>query len=110
VGFFNKWLSTAVDAQAQAQAITSDAAQVVPAADNPISRTLGPHGAEQVRQMLSGLSRFGINLDADDALGQQTEVSEMQNPFKRIHDPVEGSMHVVGCTALDRERCARRVI
>jgi hypothetical protein len=25
----------------------------------------------------------------------------MQNPFKRITDPVEGSMHIVGCTALD---------
>lgn len=25
----------------------------------------------------------------------------MQNPFKRITDPIEGSMHVVGCTALD---------
>jgi hypothetical protein len=40
-------------------------------------------------------------LDADDALGQQTEKSDMQNPFRRIQDPVEGSMHVVGCTALD---------
>jgi hypothetical protein len=99
VGLFNKWLSNAIGQQAEN--LTSAASARAENGGDPISAALGANGADQVRQLMAGMSRFGFTLDADEALGQQPDRDAMQNPFKRITDPVEGSMHIVGCTALD---------
>lgn len=75
---------------------------------DPVARSLGPGGVDEVRTAAAAFARLGIHVDAEDALGLPPQDSKSQpggghigNPFKRMRDPVEGSMHVVGCTALD---------
>jgi hypothetical protein len=63
MGFFKSRI------EKKAQEYTAQAVQRAESSDDPIERTLGPGGADQVRDAMAQFERFGIHLDADSALG-----------------------------------------
>jgi hypothetical protein len=63
MGFFKSRI------EKKAQEYTAQAVQRAESSDDPIERTLGPGGADQVREAMAQFERFGIHLDADSALG-----------------------------------------
>jgi hypothetical protein len=63
MGFFKSRI------EKKAQEYTAQAVQRAESSDDPIERTLGPDGADQVREAMAQFERFGIHLDADSALG-----------------------------------------
>src|SRR5689334_3756706 len=89
MGFFKKRIEKEMRERAEAGVARAEAG------DDPVERTLGPGGEERVQGMMAGLERFGIHLDADDALGTAPKAP------RGYKEPVEGSMHVVGATQLD---------
>jgi hypothetical protein len=58
---------------------TETAVQRAETGTDPIERTLGPDGVDQVREAMAGLERFGIHLDTDDALGL-TPTTQVPDP------------------------------
>jgi hypothetical protein len=75
---------------------TEAAVERANSSEDPIERTLGPGGQDKVREAMAGLERFGIHLDADDALGTSPAEGAAERKGK-----VEGTMHVVAATQLD---------
>jgi Short C-terminal domain len=63
MGFFKSRI------EKKAQQYTAEAVERAESSDDPIERTLGPGGADQVRDAMAQFERFGIHLDADSALG-----------------------------------------
>jgi hypothetical protein len=63
MGFFKSRI------EKKAQEYTAQAVERAESSDDPIERTLGPGGDDQVREAMAQFERFGIHLDADSALG-----------------------------------------
>ena len=112
MGFFKKKVDQSIEQEMSR--LTSGAVERASTGTDPMTRTLGSSGEQQVRQAMAAFEKFGIHLDADDALGttpaenptgttptQAATGGRSHNPFGHMKDPVHGSMHVVGATALD---------